>query len=384
LISDYPLITLHFIRTNENLADYLTRQGLPKGDLEKLNLKNLKVKDFYDKLPKEEFTLTEWAQFCQENPHYLSINTHTINLISSTLTKGINNLESYTIPIETLKERLSRENIIHFQKIELNDLYNQCLQSENFSFSDTDNNMISLTIDLLTITRNNVTKIYAPYSLVGPLVAYIHLLGHMGVNKMIANLENYYFENMYTVCKKLCTACYGCFLNHGSSRKHKILKYPIPNYAFEEVFMDIAESLNTIHGYSHLLVIQDVLTDYLMVFPLKTKTTSEISRVLLYSVLQHFNVSRIHSDNATCFRNKEFLKLMYTLNITVINSSALNPASRGKAEKTVGQIKLILKKMLTTSDTLNWDLLPFLITKIYNHTLTLLREAGGLLAHPFL
>jgi hypothetical protein len=61
---------------------------------------------------------------------------------------------------------------------------------------------------------------------------------------------------------------------------------------------------------------------------------------------------------------------MYTLNITVINSSALNPASRGKAEKAVGQIKLILKKMLTTSDTLNWDLLPFLITKIYNHTVS--------------
>jgi hypothetical protein len=86
----------------------------------------------------------------------------------------------------------------------------------------------------------------------------------MGVNKMIANLENYYLENMYTVCKKLCTACYGCFLNHGSSQKHKILKYPIPNYAFEEASMDIAESLNTIHGYSHLLVIQDVLTDYLL------------------------------------------------------------------------------------------------------------------------
>jgi hypothetical protein len=62
--------------------------------LEKLNWKNVTVKDFYDKLPKEEFTLTEWAQFCRENPHYLSINTHTINLISSTLTKGINNLES--------------------------------------------------------------------------------------------------------------------------------------------------------------------------------------------------------------------------------------------------------------------------------------------------
>jgi hypothetical protein len=62
---------------------------------------------------------------------------------------------------------------------------------------------------------------------------------------------------------------------------------------------------------------------------------------------------------------------MSSLNITVINSSALNPASRGKAEKAVGQIKLILKKMLTTTDTLNWDLLPFLITKIYIHSISI-------------
>jgi hypothetical protein len=30
----------------------------------------------------------------------------------------------------------------------------------------------------------------------------------------------------------------------------------------------------------------------------------------------------------------------------------------------------MLKKMLTTSETLNWDLLPFLITKIYNHSVS--------------
>jgi hypothetical protein len=37
LVSDYPQVSLHFIRTNANLADYLTRQGLSPGDLEKLN-----------------------------------------------------------------------------------------------------------------------------------------------------------------------------------------------------------------------------------------------------------------------------------------------------------------------------------------------------------
>jgi hypothetical protein len=61
------------------------------------------------------------------------------------------------------------------------------------------------------------------------------------------------------------------------------------------------------------------------------------------------------------------------LNISVINSSAQHPAARGKAEKAVGTVKLILKKMLTVSNfnSFNWEMLPFMVSKIMNHTVTL-------------
>ena len=45
LISDYPLVTLHFVQTTENLADFLTREGLPP-DKDKFNIKNVEIKDF--------------------------------------------------------------------------------------------------------------------------------------------------------------------------------------------------------------------------------------------------------------------------------------------------------------------------------------------------
>jgi hypothetical protein len=63
MISDYPLVTLHFVRTTENLADFLTREGLPPGDLGKFNIKDVHISDFYDQLPKNEFTLAEWITF---------------------------------------------------------------------------------------------------------------------------------------------------------------------------------------------------------------------------------------------------------------------------------------------------------------------------------
>ena len=322
-------------------------------------------------MPKSDFTLSEWAKFCADNPHYLTVSTPTVNSLTFTVNQGIANIKDITGPLDLLKDKLAREQIIKHQKVDFKDLYNDCLSSPNFEVK-TEKDQYQINFDLLMINKDGY-KILVPDNLIGPLLAYTHLLGHMGTYKMINNISvNYYFENMYTVCKRFCSCCYGCFMNHGSSRRNKIGTYPVPEYPFEEISVDLAESLNKIKGYSHLMIVQDVLSDYLMVFPLKSKTANEISNVFLYSILQHFNIAKIHSDNATCFRHKDLLKLWAALNINVINSSAQNPAARGKAEKAVGTVKLMLKKILATasSESLNWEMLPFLVSKIYNHTVT--------------
>ena len=391
LLSDYPLVTLHFIRTTSNLADYLTRQGLPPGDLEKFNIKQIEVQDFYDQLPKNEFTLQEWTKFCADHPEYLTINTHSIHYISRGLTDvmdhmtnhythataysntGFNNLLDLTQPLEILKEKLSRANIIRAQKNELNNIYTKCLGSEDFEFTDeNDKKSYKLILDLLMIKDNDSFKIAVPKSMIGPLLSYTHLLGHQGVNKMIRNLESYYFDTKYTTIKKFVSCCYACFMTQGTNKKTKIGNYPVPNYPFEEVSVDLAESLNTVGGLSHLLIVQCVLTDFILVYPLKSKSAQEVSKTFLYNVLQSFNVSKIHQDNGPCFRNAQWLKLMAILNIQIVNASANNPSSRGKAERAVGQVKILLKKLLATasSNTLNWELLPFLVSKIMNHTIT--------------
>ncbi len=399
LLSDYPMVTLHFIRTTANLADYLTRQGLPRGDLEKFNIKQLDVVDFYDKLPKHEFTLQEWVKYCTDHPEYLTINNPTINYteISKTLdtaidyvsenfqpseikdhtimysNAGINNLLDLTEPLEILKEKLSRANIIRAQKEEFKDIYTQCLGSDDFEFTnDHEQLTYKLTLDLLMVKENESYKIMVPKIIIGPLLSYTHLLGHQGVIKMIKNLESYYFPTKYTVIKKFISCCYSCFMTHGSSRKSKLGNYPIPEFPFEEVSVDLAESLNSVGGLSHLLIVQCVLSDFILVYPLKSKSAQEVCKVFLYNVLQSFNVSRVHQDNGPCFRNLQWLKLMATLNIQIVNASANNPSSRGKAERAVGQVKTLIKKLLATasSNTLNWELLPFLVSKLMNHTVT--------------
>jgi Reverse transcriptase (RNA-dependent DNA polymerase)/RNase H-like domain found in reverse transcriptase/Integrase zinc binding domain len=376
LLSDYPLITLHFIRTTENLADYLTRQGLPKGDLEKFSLKNVIIEDFYDKLPQESFTLTEWVRFCTDNPQYLTINQPNVNMITMTINQGIQNITDLTDPINILKERLSRENIIEQQHLQFAPIIEKCLENEDFTYNDENDEKqhisYKMILSLLLININEKDwKIYIPDSMIGLLLAYTHMIGHWSTNKMIKNLQEYHFNNMYSTVKRFVSCCYSCFLQNSSSRQNKLGLYPIPDYPFQEISMDLCENLNKVNGYSHLLVLQDVLSDFTLVFPLKSKTNAEMSRIFLYSVLQNFNIRRIHTDNGPVFRNANWLKLMAALNITVINSSSQNPSSRGKAEKAVHTVKTILKKLLATSSsgTLNWEYLPFITSKIINHTI---------------
>ena len=148
--------------------------------------------------------------------------------------------------------------------------------------------------------------------------------------------------------------------------------YLVPKHPFEEISMDLAENLNEVRSYKNLLIVQDVLTDFLLIFPMKSKNSRELTNIFMYSIFQNFNVKRVHSDNGPAFRNKDWLKLMAALNIKIINSSANNPQARGKAERAVQLVKTTLKKILATasSGTLNWEYLPIIVSKVVNQSIT--------------
>jgi hypothetical protein len=83
----------------------------------------------------------------------------------------------------------------------------------------------------------------------GPLLAYLHLIGDMGVSKIIENLRSCHFNNKYTRVESFMGMSYGCFLTHRLSRKHFLDTYSIPEHAFEEVSVDLAENLNEVRMF---------------------------------------------------------------------------------------------------------------------------------------
>jgi hypothetical protein len=83
-----------------------------------------------------------------------------------------------------------------------------------------------------------------------------------------------------------------------------------------------------------------------------------------------FDVRRIHQDNGKAFRAHNWLELMSLFSVTVINTSAINPEARGFVERTVGLVKLMMKKYLATasSGTLYWDMITHAVNKVMNYT----------------
>ena len=378
LVADYPQVKLHFIRSSENLADFLTREGLPPGDLPKFSLKDIKIENFFSKLPKLDFTLLEWSNFVENNPQYLTVNDNEPEVKIShvlSISQGLENVRAVSTPLEILKERLSRANIIKAQKSELTEIYVKCLASENFEYIEKSTSKkgsdvyYKLIFNLLFILKGSY-RILVPPSMIGLLLSCTHLLGHQGLNRMLADLQSYYFPNMTSITKKFVSRCHSCFLSYKSSRKQAAGYYPVPIRPFQEIMADLCENLNSQGGYSHLLIIQDILTDFTCIIPLKSKTSVEVTRVMLSGILQHFNVEKFHADNGPCFRSTNFLESMSAFGIKVISSAALHPEGRGQLERLVHTVKLLLRKFLSTRPNLSWEYLPYLISKILNNTVS--------------
>ena len=213
-------------------------------------------------------------------------------------------------------------------------------------------------------------KIWVPSKLIGLLLSHVHLVGHKGLTRMLVELEPYYFKNKYTIVRGFVRCCYSCFLS-STGNKHAFRGIcPSPSRAFEEISMDLAENIGSTRGYNHLLVVICNFSDFLLIFPLKSKTNTEISRVLRDGVLQTFNVERIRSDNGPGFRSMAWLETMAALGVEVINTSALNPSANGGIERAIQTVKLLYKKLLATRPSYNWDYINFLVAKIYNTTIS--------------
>ena len=366
LKSDFPNIKLHFVPSHLNISDFLSKKfNVPAGDIPKITLAYENVSnDLIETVGDKIFSLDEWAKFVTENPQHLKQKELSVRSLQ-TMT---NNLDRHLKPLKILLSRMENIAIQTEQKIEFDSIYKDCLLEPDFKkkHQDFEYQIIN---GLLYIFIDTEPKIYLPTNMIGLFLSYFHMSsGHAGYSKLQTALDPYYFKNKSTIISKFLAACYPCLLNNRTTRREKLGWTPMPSHPYQFVHLDMAEDIGPAGDFKHLLLILCPLTNFLIIHPLKTKSSTEIANILLYGVFQIWNVQYIHSDNATGFNEKNFLSLLATLGIQKLQTSSLHPMGKGKIEAYVKIVKTCLKKYLVNHKDLNYEGLPYIISKVLNST----------------
>ncbi len=80
------------------------------------------------------------------------------------------------------------------QKREFSKIYSQCLASDNFEYlTNEDPPTKYKLINNLLMIEKDFYKIYIPDSMVGLVLSHTHLLGHSGLQRMLLDMDSYYF-----------------------------------------------------------------------------------------------------------------------------------------------------------------------------------------------
>ena len=369
----FPQLMIKFVRSGRNLADFLSRSFSTRlRDIKRIPLKRYhvapEISEYIDF--SRIYTLEEFQDFVDQHEAFL-LASHSEAEIKhgvAALTKLTQTMTETLKPLNIIQQRMEHENVRMEQKLQFKEEFEQCMMAENFHFK-TDKAEFKIQHGLLYVKHSDEFLVCLPDSLIGLFLSYLHVAyGHCGMNKMISLLYPYHFPHKYDIVAKFLRSCYSCFLNSGTYRQDFLASFYVPEYSFESVHCDLIESLPPQQKYAHIFVMVCPLSNLLLTFPIRLKTTETILYILRYMVFPIFNVKCFLSDAGSLFTSKKFRAALNALNIQKIDIARLAPSHNGLAEVTIRYFKSGIKKYLASKDHMNW--LPYvpILTKVHNLT----------------
>ena len=385
---DYPNLKVCFTPSESNPADFLSKTFLVKTpDLDRVNLRNFKITNLDEITPTNPVSIEVFKDIVEKNPQFIR-EEEGENIISfenkvptmeetreeghlCALTSIEESTERQVSPIVILESKVSREEIIKAQKIQYNEYINKLITSKKNEIVTDSKLKLFLKFGLLYVNNKTGPKILIPDTIIPSLLALFHLVtAHGGIERMQLMLSNYFFPAKHRLIREIVRRCVPCQLQNLPTKKIIVGAYPHPRYAWHTVHVDIAENLGKNRGFEHILVAVDSFSDGVLLFPLKKKNAENVFHAILYGIIQAFPVTTLLTDNAPSFLFKSHLKILATLGINKLATSALSPASKGLVESKVKKVKTILKKQLVLQDDYSWIALPIIVSKLLNSSIS--------------
>lgn len=122
-----------------------------------------------------------------------------------------------------------------------------------------------------------------------------------------------------------------------------------------------------VNGYSHVLCVLDLFTNYLVTRPMKTRTKEETAQNLLQIIGEFGPPSFIQTDDGGEFANLVLQSMLEDMHVEFHISSPHEHGSTGRIERAIRTLRFSIRKLLNGKMAL-WDAILPLATLYYNIT----------------
>ncbi len=216
----------------------------------------------------------------------------------------------------------------------------------------------------MTYTTNTGTdatpKILVPPWQTKTIISLFHdkLYAHCGMFKTINKIrEKFAWRGMNADVNRHIANCHTCLTSKHSINPEKKLRHNIqpPSTAFQTIVIDHLGAFQQAPCKSrYVLTVIDVLTSFVLCFPLRSSGSEETAKCLYDNVFTTFGFPQtIISDNSSSFTSGIYSQIAKKFNIKLTFASAYNPRSTAKAERAHSSVLNILR-CLTKNNPENW------------------------------
>ena len=174
-----------------------------------------------------------------------------------------------------------------------------------------------------------------------------NLSGHLGRKKTIDSLEMYfYWPSLRSDVQTFVKECITCQVHKdGPTLQHPFQPLPPVHKPLERISIDLTDMMSGSNGYRYVLTVIDHYSRFVKFYPLRTKTTDEVSKHFkIY--LNDFGVPKsVILDNGGEFTSQQFKELCQTHNINTGYTTPYHPEGNSVTERMHRTLKTVLSIM---------------------------------------
>ena len=170
--------------------------------------------------------------------------------------------------------------------------------------------------------------------------------GHFSGERLCKSLSrHWWWKNMYSDVVHHCSSCPQCAIVNASGRLNKPPLHPIPvERVFQIVGVDVMDLPKTDAGNKHVVVFQDFLSKWPLVFPVPDQKAHRLVKLLVEEVIPFFGVPEAFlSDRGTNLLLHLMTDVCKLMGTQKLNTTAYYPRCDGMVERFNRTLKTMIR-----------------------------------------